>query len=275
MRRVLLALLGGIAILAAGVAMRRPLIDMMLYHPMAGIDRAPERLGIDADEVFVVTEDGVRLHAYHLQAEGATRAILFLHGNAGNAAHRLPDAARLRRLGADVLLLDYRGYGHSEGSPSEAGLYADARAGLAHLTGTLGFDEQRVALFGRSLGGAVAVDLAQDRKLAGIILISTFSSLADVGSRHFTPIARIFAGRGYRAEEKIKRVRAPLLFFHGDRDRIVPFELGQRLFAAAPEPKAFETLSNTGHNDIVEIGGAAYFARIGAFLDGVAPTSSR
>ncbi len=255
--------------------MRRALVEAMLYHPMPGIADAPERLGIDADEVFLVTEDGVRVHAYHLRAEGSTRALLFLHGNAGNAAHRLPNAELLRRLGIDVLLIDYRGYGYSEGSPSENGLYADARAGLDHLTGTLDFETQRIVLFGRSLGGAVAVDLAQDRKLAGVILESTFSSLADLGSRHFTPLARLFAGRSYLSEEKIDRVRAPLLFFHGDRDDIVPFELGRRLFAAAPEPKAFETLASAGHNDTVEVGGAPYFARISAFLDEVAPTSSR
>ena len=174
-----------------------------------------------------------------------------------------------------MLLIDYRGYGYSEGSPSENGLYADARAGLDHLTGTLDFEAQRIVLFGRSLGGAVAVDLAQDRKLAGVILESTFSSLADLGSRHFTPLARLFAGRSYLSEEKIDRVRAPLLFFHGDRADIVPFELGRSLFTAAPEPKAFETLASAGHNDTVEVGGAPYFARISAFLDEVAPTSSR
>lgn len=275
MKRVLLALLAGIAILAVGVAMRQALVDTMLYHPMPGIARAPERLGIDADEVLLVTEDGVRIHAYHLRAEGSTRALLFLHGNAGNAAHRLPNADQLRRLGVDVLLLDYRGYGHSEGSPSEAGLYADARAGLDHLAGALGFEAPRIALFGRSLGGAVAVDLAQDRNLAGVILESTFSSLADIGSRHFTPLARFFTGRGYHSEEKIERVHAPILFFHGDRDEIVPYELGRKLFAAAPEPKTFETLERAGHNDTVQVGGAAYFERIGAFLDEVAPTSSR
>ena len=275
MKRPVLALLVGIAILAAGYAMRQKLIDAMLYYPMPGIPRAPERLGIDADEVFLVTEDGVRIHAYHLRSEGATRALLFLHGNAGNAAHRLPNAERLRRLGVDVLLLDYRGYGHSEGSPSESGLYADARAGLDYLTGSLGFEEKRVALFGRSLGGAVAVDLAQNRELGGVILESTFSSLGDVGARHFTPLARLVAGDGYPSEEKIRRLRAPVLFFHGDRDEIVPYELGQKLHKAAPEPKAFETLANAGHNDTVAVGGAPYFERIGAFLDEVAPISNR
>ena len=96
-----------------------------------------------------------------------------------------------------------------------------------------------------------------------------------VGARHFTPLARLVAGDGYPSEEKIRRLRAPVLFFHGDRDEIVPYELGQKLHKAAPEPKAFETLANAGHNDTVAVGGAPYFERIGAFLDEVAPISNR
>ena len=275
MKRWPLVLVAGSAILAAGIGMRQSLVDAMLYHPTAGITRAPERFGIDAEEVRLVTEDGVRLHAYHLRAPAATRALLFLHGNAGNAAHRLPNADALRGLGIDVLLVDYRGYGFSAGNPSEAGLAADARAGLDYLTGPLAFDEQRVVVFGRSLGGAVAVDLAQDRPLGGVILESTFSSLPDVASRHFTPVARYFTRGGYPSVEKIARVRAPLLFFHGDDDRIVPYTLGRRLFDAAPEPKAFETLRGAGHNDTVQVGGTAYFERIGAFLEAVAPNATR
>ena len=275
MTRWLLALVVGTAILAAGIGMRKSLVETMLYHPAAGTAHAPERFGIDADEIRLVSEDGVHLHAYHLRAPGSTRALLFLHGNAGNAAHRLPNADALRRLGVDVLLIDYRGYGFSEGNPSEAGLNADARAGLDYLTGSLGFDTQRVVLFGRSLGGAVAVDVAQDRELGGLILESTFSSLADVASRHFTPVARYFTRGGYASAEKISRVRAPLLFFHGDNDRIVPYELGKRLFAAAPEPKAFETLAGAGHNDTLQVGGVIYLERIGAFLEMVAPTATR
>jgi hypothetical protein len=262
--------------LLAGLAfpMRSWLIDHMLYHPTPGIDIRPERLGIESEEVSLSSEDGVRIHAFYLPSPGATRALLFLHGNAGNASHRLPNAAMLQRLGIHVLLLDYRGYGMSQGSPDEPGLYADARAGLAHLTGERGIPERRIVVFGRSLGGAVAVDLAQERDLAGLILESVFSSLADAASNIFGGlIAPLVRGR-YECAEKIARVRAPILFFHGDRDEIVPYRLGQRLFEAAPEPKAFETLRGAGHNDTVEVGGTPYFARIARFLNEVAPVDS-
>ena len=111
------------------------LVDRMIFYPEPGADLRPEQLGIEGEDVRILTEDGVRIHAFFLPFPGATRAVLFLHGNAGNASHRLPNAAELMRLGSHVLLLDYRGYGLSDGSPDEAGVYADARAGLAHLVG--------------------------------------------------------------------------------------------------------------------------------------------
>ena len=240
-------------------------VDRMVFQPTPGVDLRPEEIGLDAEELFLETEDGVRIHAYWLPEPGARRALLLLHGNAGNASHRLPIAALLRELGVHVLLIDYRGYGLSEGRPSEAGVYADARAGLAHLRGARGLPEERVVVFGTSLGGAVAVDLARGRPLAGLILESTFSAARDVGRVHFGPLAAL-AGRRFDSLSKIGELRCPVLFLHGDRDEIVPQALGRRLFDAAPEPKRFETLPGAGHNDTVEVGGRRYLERIAAFL---------
>jgi len=264
-------LLAAALIVAAGIGMRGWIVDRMLFLPTPGVEVAPEHLGIDAEEVFVTAEDGVRIHGFFVPAPGATRAILYLHGNAGNASHRLPIGALLARLGAHVLLLDYRGYGRSEGRPDEAGVYADARAGLRHLVGPRGLPERRVVLFGSSLGGAVAVELAQGRGVAGVVLESTWSTLSDVAANAFGPLARPFTRGRFDSLQKIGRLRAPLLFLHGDRDDIVPLALGRRLFDAAPEPKAFEILRGAGHNDTLAIGGRAYFERIRRFLDEVAP----
>ena len=244
------------------------LVDSMVFHPSPGADLRPAQVGLAGEDVFLETEDGVRIHAFWLPAPGADRAILYLHGNAGNASHRLPIAAALVAQGASVLLLDYRGYGKSEGRASEAGVYADARAALAHLVTARALPESRIVVFGSSLGGAVAVDLARDRALAGVILESTFSSLADV-ARDVLPIAAPFVRGRFDSAAKIARVRAPLLFVHGDRDEIIPFRLGRALFEAAPEPKTFETLAGAGHNDTFEAGGRAYLERIRRFLDEV------
>ena len=247
------------------------LLNRVVFQPSRGRWIGLEGLGLQGEEVWLDTEDGVRIHSFFLSTPGATRAILFLHGNAGNAAHRLPNAARLAELDTHVWVLGYRGYGLSEGRPSEAGVYLDARAALAHLVEERGIPLDRVVLFGRSLGGAVAVDLAQDRPLAGVILESTFSSVADVADAVFPiPIGVLLRGR-WNSAAKIERVRAPLLFLHGDLDQIIPIELGRRLYDAAPEPKVFEVIPHAGHNTTVELGGRAYFARIRAFLDEVAP----
>ena len=266
---------GGTALFLLGLGlalvMLNRLIDRVIFQPTPGVDLQPEALGVDGEEVFLSTEDGVRIHGFFLPSPGASRALLFLHGNAGNASHRLPNAVELLQLRIQVLLLEYRGYGRSEGRPGEAGVYADARAGLAYLIDDRGFRESRIVVFGRSLGGAVAIDLARERALGGLILESTFTSAADV-ARHAlgSPAAVLVRGR-FESEHKIGRVRCPLLFFHGDRDEIIDFTLGRRLFEMAPEPKAFETIRGAGHNDTTLVGGSSYFARIGRFLDQVAP----
>ena len=175
-------------------------------------------------------------------------------------------------MGADVLLLDYRGYGLSSGTPSEPGTYADARAGLRYLVEERGFREDRIVVFGRSLGGAVAIDLAQDRPLAGLILESTFTSVRDL-AQVILPFAAPFVPNRFNSASKIAGLRAPLLVFHGDQDEIVPYEMGRQLFEAAPEPKAFQTIRGAGHNDTTVVGGQPYFARIRGFLDQTAPAA--
>ena len=257
--------------LALAVVMWSRLIDRMIFYPSPGVDLTPEALGVEAESLFLETEDGVRIHAFYLPSPGASRALLFLHGNAGNASHRLPNAVGLARLGAGVLLLDYRGYGLSDGTPDEAGVYADARAGFAFLVNERSFAEDRIVVFGRSRGGAVAVDLVRDQNIAGLILESTFTSVGDVVRRTvLAPLAWLLRGR-FASDRKIDGVRAPILFFHGDRDEVVDYSLGRRLFETAPEPKTFETIRGAGHNDTVSVGGRRYFARIGRFLDEVAP----
>jgi pimeloyl-ACP methyl ester carboxylesterase len=258
------------------------LFDSLIFHPAPGVDLTPEALGVPGEEVFLETEDAVRIHGFWIPAQDedgtvladVSRAILFLHGNAGNASHRLPNAVHLARLGAAVLLLDYRGYGRSEGRPTEHGVYADARAGLAQLTGERGFPESRIVVFGRSLGGAVAVELARGRPLGGVILESAFTSAHEMARRvfgfGFGPLTR---GR-FDSLAKLDELRAPLLFLHGDRDEIVPYDLGRALYEAAPEPKSFTTIRGAGHNDTVQVGGQPYFDRIGRFLDEVVPAAT-
>jgi len=269
-----LAVLAAIAVaILGGALMLGRLVDSLVFQPSVGRDLRPEDVGLVGEEVQLRTDDGVALHAFFLPAPGASRALLFLHGNAGNASHRLPNAAELVRLGTHVLLPDYRGYGLSEGSPSEAGVRLDALAGLEYLRDRRGLPEERIVVFGRSLGAAIAVDLVRDRSVAGLVLESAFTSAADVARGAFGPLGALLARGRFDVARKIAQMRCPLLFFHGDRDDLVGIELGRRLFELAPEPKAFEVISGAGHNDTTIAGGPAYFARIGRFLDDVAPPS--
>ncbi len=267
MRRVMMVF----AVVVLLYAMLDRIVESMVFQPTPGAQLGPVDVGVEAEDVFLHAKDGVKIHSFLLPAPESKRALLFLHGNAGNASHRLPNAAELRRLGCSVLLLDYRGYGRSEGRPSEAGVYRDSQAGLDYLVETLKVPIGRVTVFGRSLGGAVAVDLARDRALAGVILESTFSSLSDLGRTIGGRLFSFLAGGRFASIDKIALVRAPLLFFHGDQDQIVDHTLGHRLFEAARSPKSFETIRGAGHNDTIQVGGRAYFERIGAFLDEVAP----
>ncbi len=246
------------------------LVDGIIFQPSPGVDLRPAQVGLTGEDVFLDVGDDMKIHGFWLPAEDATRALLFLHGNGGNASHRLPNAAELVALGTHVLILDYRGYGLSDGKPSEAGVYADARAGLAHLIQDRGIPEDRIFVFGRSLGGAVAVDLVQDRAVAGLILESTFTSVSAMAASLLPPAAPFLRGR-FDSKSKIAALRVPLLCFHGDRDEIVPYKLGRQLFEAAPDPKAFETLEGAGHNNTTLVGGRPYFQRIERFLNEFAP----
>ncbi len=256
-----LALGGGLSLVFYSIQKK------MIYHPWPDLEATPDRVGLVYEDVFLDTSDGVRIHGWYVPAPEARTTLLFLHGNAGNISHRLDNVRRLHRLGLNVFIVDYRGYGRSEGTPDEQGLYRDARASLAYLQGRPDVNSDRIAVFGRSLGGAVAVDLCSRAACHKLILESTFSSTEDMARSiiPFFPLARLLTER-FDSERKIARIRAPLLQFHGTRDEVVPFRLGEKLHRAAPEPKRFVAIPGAGHNDTYERGGAWYFETIRAFL---------
>jgi fermentation-respiration switch protein FrsA (DUF1100 family) len=259
---VLLAFAGGAALMLSALQKK------MIYYPAPDLEVTPDRAGLAYEDVFLETSDGVRIHGWYIPATGARTTLLFLHGNAGNISHRLDNVKRLHDLGLNVFIPDYRGYGRSEGSPGEQGLYRDARAGFTYLQSRADVNPDRIAVFGRSLGGAVAVDLCSQVECPRLILESTFTSTADMARSIFPffPLARLLTER-FDSESKIVNVRAPLLQFHGTRDEVVPYRLGEKLFQAAPGPKRFIPIPGAGHNDTYERGGLPYFQTIRAFLE--------
>ncbi|MBA3976056.1 MAG: peptidase [Candidatus Solibacter sp.] len=235
-----------------------------VFHPMKhpeGWWQLQQRVGVE--DAWITARDGVKLHGWFAAPPDAKLATLFLHGNAGNVTHRVQAILAIREAGSAVLVLDYRGFGKSEGSPSETGVTLDAEAALAWLQQS-GFPPQRVVLHGESLGSAVAVELATRTRCAGVVLEAPFTSASAVAGAVVPLLGRTLIS-GFDSLSRIRRVHAPMLVIHGTRDEIIPFEMGQQLFAAANEPKHFHAVEGAGHNNIAETAGPAYAARLKEF----------
>jgi len=268
----LLPILAGLAALMGLGGGWRRLVESQIFFPDPVLVTSPGREGLAYEEVWAETADRVRIHGWLIPAPNPLGLILFCHGNAGNISHRMDNLRRLNQAGFAVFIFDYRGYGKSQGRISEKGFYLDAEAAFNLALGQAQRLGTRLVVFGRSLGGAAGVYLAAEHPpareaLAGLILESTFTNLADMAALHF-PLP--LAGRAVKGRldtlSRIARIKAPLLVIHGDRDDLVPLELGRRLFQAAPEPKEFVTLAGAGHNDTYLVAGQAYFDKLRAFV---------
>ena len=247
-----------------------------VFFPTAEVRYTPEDVGLDYEDVFFATSDGVRLHGWYVPG-GSGTTLLWFHGNGGNIGHRVDELALVQaRLGANVFIFDYRGYGNSEGSPSERGIYRDARAALAYLQTRPELDPEQIVYFGRSLGAAVAIDLAGDQPPAGLVLVAPFASLGDMAriAYPFLPLKWLLGNR-YNSVARISQLHQPVLILHGDQDEIVPLSQGEKLHQAANSPKRFQVLPGAGHNDTYSAAGSIYWDALGEFLSSLAETPSR
>jgi len=255
----------GAALLVAVVLMPR-FADRLVYFPSRALDGGtPAALGLAYEDVALTTSDGVRLHAWYVRAPAARRTLLFLHGNAGNISHRLDKLAVLADLDLDVLLLDYRGYGRSQGAPDEPGTYRDAAAAYAWLRAR-GVEPADLIVYGESLGGPIATDLAAHQPVAGLVLESAPSSILAVARYHYPWVpVQFFLSAHYDALSRIGGVQAPLLILHSPADAIVPFSMAEQLYSAAPAPKRLVRLAG-GHNDSFLVAAETYRAALNDFV---------
>ena len=242
----------------------------LLYYPnVAGraLAASPADIGLAYEDVDLATADGLRLHGWFVPAPAARGTLLFFHGNAGNISHRLDSIRIFHRLGLDVLIIDYRGYGRSEGKPDEQGTYRDADAAWRYLVGTRGVEPARIVVFGRSLGAAIAAWLAAHERPGGLILESPFASVESMGRGLYPFLPVRWLNRfGYETAEYVRRIGCPLLVIHSPRDEIIPIAEGRAVFAAAPEPKRFVEITG-GHNDGFLVSGRTYLDGLEAFFD--------
>lgn len=261
--------------IAAGVAIYVAIAALMLisqsrqvYFPTRGLITTPLDHGMPFEDVSLLSDDGVALHAWFVPAREVPRgALLFLHGNAGNISHRIDSIRIFHELGLSVLIVDYRGYGRSEGRPTEAGTYGDALAAWRYLREQREVPAQQIVVFGRSLGSAVAAWLAARESVAAVILESPFTSAPDLGAEllPWLPIRWLLRFE-YDTLAAVRAIDAPLLVVHSRDDEIVPFHHGKTIFDAATPPKMFLEIEG-GHNDGFLRSRASYVTGLTRFLD--------
>jgi len=248
--------------------------DRFIFHPSAEIVQTPLHVGLPFQDHFISTSDGVRLNGWFIPHPDARATLLWFHGNAGNISHRVENLKLLHdKVKLNIFIFDYRGYGLSTGSISEEGTYRDGRAALNYVNQQIGVEAKNLIIFGRSLGAAVATEVALQCACRGLILEAPFTSIRDMAQKIFPvlPIGLLLQTR-FNILEKIAQLRVPLLVLHGDRDDVVPYEQGKKVFAAARVPKSFYTISGATHNDTYLVGGDGYYAHIRGFVENLPPT---
>lgn len=226
----------------------RYLESKSVFYPSVRLAATPQEIGLRYEDILMATRDGTAIHGWLIKAPAAQSTLIFLHGNAGNIGDRLGKIDLFYKMGINILIFDYRGYGQSKGRSTEQGIYNDALAAFDYLKGRDDTKMMPVVGYGESLGGAVAVDLAAQRSLAALILDSTFSSAPDMARRMYPYLPTCCMSVKLDSIRKIKNVGIPKLFLHSTDDEIVPYALGRKLYEAAPAPKAFLDIIGD-HND--------------------------
>ena len=244
--------------------------EKIVYHPLKYPDGfwQPETYNLLVEDVYFKAADGTKLHAWFIPAKNSIATLLWYHGNAGNLTHRLENILELLPLNLNIFIFDYRGYGRSEGKPNENGLYLDSQAAYDYLKLKKNIDPAELFLFGRSLGGACAIEIASKNKAAGLIVESTFTSARDMAGKMFPYIPfKILLNSKYEAIDKIPLVKMPKMIIHGTDDDLIPLTMGRKLFEAAHEPKKFYEIKGAGHNDTYKVGGQDYYVSMRRFVN--------
>lgn len=261
-----------LAVWAALVAILSLMESRLLFFPTKTLDATPSDFGLESDDLRVTTSDGVALSGWWIRAAGigprsaARRVVLLFHGNAGNVSHRLERAKLFaERLGTDLFLVDWRGYGLSTGKPSESGLYRDGLA-IYDAARERGFSPEQIVLLGESLGCPVALEVALKRPVAAVALETPFLSVPALARKHYPFVPPFLIRSKFDAESRIRRVTARKLIVAAERDDIAPPSHARRLFEIAPEPKELYVVPGAGHNDAYSTGGGPYLLLWRRFL---------
>jgi fermentation-respiration switch protein FrsA (DUF1100 family) len=239
----------------------------MIYYPSKDVYASPDQYGFKYEEVTFKTSDGELLNGWYVPSDNAKYTVLFMHGNAGNITHRMESISIFNKLGLNVFIFDYRGYGKSTGSPSETGTYNDAEAAWEYLANEKNINDNEIIYFGRSLGGSVATWLATKHSPAALIVESVFSSTRKMARDLLPFMPTTFLVRyHYDSEENMKNIHCPVLVIHSKDDEIIPYKHGQTVYNAYTGPKKFLDIIG-GHNGGFLMSGPLYTTGLKDFLD--------
>jgi fermentation-respiration switch protein FrsA (DUF1100 family) len=273
-RGTMFSLIGTILLLAGGLYIALCLYLFLAQEnlvffpniPSRELTASPADIGLEYEPVSIETDDQVSLHGWFVPASEEKGTLLFFHGNAGNISHRLDSLRIFHDLGLSVLIIDYRGYGQSQGTISEKGTYLDAEAAWNYLVETRKISSKKIIVFGRSLGAAIAAYSAERHTPGALILESAFTSVPDMAARLY-PIfpVRLLSRFQYNTKKLLQSVNCPVLIIHSPNDEIIPFENGVQLYQKAREPRTMLELQG-GHNEGFLVSGKTYIEGINKFL---------
>ena len=218
-----------------------------LFYPSKKIEYTPAAIGLEFTDTYFKTKDGKTINGWLVPAKQAKYTILFFHGNGGNISHRLDKIKILNNIGLNIFIIDYRGYGKSEGKPSEKGVYLDANAAYDYLAKIKGISPDSIIVYGESLGGAVAIELCTKISAKALITEEVFSSIRDMGKIMYPYLPSFFVSDRFNSLARIEKINIPKLFIHSRNDNLVPFALSEKLYKKAKEPKRLAIISGD-HN---------------------------
>ncbi len=242
------------------------IVNRMAFFPTVTKSVAVENIPAGVKEIYLVTEDKVRLQCFLVSNSSAKNIVIYFHGNAGNIYDRIPELIDLAKTGLNVLGVGYRGYGKSTGKPSEKGIYEDGVASLKYVMETLGYSPDKIFICGRSLGTVVALNISMKKKLAGIILVTPMTSGKEMARSHgFGPLAML-AGDAFNNLKKLPEIVSPVLIIHGDKDEVVPWAMGEQIFELLQTSKKMVTIKGGFHNDLELVNPALYSNAIAEFV---------
>lgn len=220
-------------------------------------------------EKYIKTTDNENIQAFLFRHNDDLKRslIIYFHGNAGNLYHRFDHAKKLYDMDHDVMLVSYRGYAKSSGKPNEKGIYIDAESAIDYATDSLGYDKEKITLFGRSLGTTAVINVAQNRLFNGLILVTPLTSGKEMATAMGLGLFKFLAGNSYNSLEKINNIESKILIIHGDKDQLVPYKMGKRLFNDFKGNKHFVTIKRGGHNDLQDVDPILFWGEIKKFLN--------